>query len=356
MPTSAAKSLETVGDLPFRWIVEQSLAGIYVIQDEVFRYVNPTFLVMLGRNEDEVIGHGLEAIARPNEARKIIENVRRRINGEIAQIRYVVELQHRDGRSVFMEVDGARMEFQGRAAVVGIGLDISEATQRKRELERSRQQLRELTAYINTMREAQRGKLARELHDQLGGMLSSLKLDINRLKRKANSDELLDLTREIECTAQNAIDTVRRLAEDLRPGVLDHLGLLAAIKGHLQAFQKQSEIKCILNPEELPVELSQTVATAAYRIFQEALTNIGKHSGAQTVTVNLTVSCGVLRMQIDDDGVGIENTKPRRAALGLLGMAERARELGGSIEFGTGVPRGTRVLLHLPANYEADES
>ena len=176
-------------DLPFQWIVEQSLAGIYVIQDEVFCYVNPTFLRMLGRQEADVVGRGLEAIARPEEAHKILENVRRRINGEIAHLRYVVELQHRDGHSVFMEVDGARMDFHGRPAVVGIGLDVTENMQRKGELERSREQLRELTAYINSMREAQRARLARELHDQLGGTLSSLKLDISRLTRRAATPE-----------------------------------------------------------------------------------------------------------------------------------------------------------------------
>ncbi len=335
-------------ELPFQWIVEQSLAAIYVIQDDVYTYVNPTFLAMLGRSADEVIGRGPEAIARPDEAARIRENVRRRIDGEILKLRYVVELLHRDGRTVSMEVDGARVEVGGRPAVVGIGLDVSERLGHQRELEHSRQRLQELTAYINTLREAQRAKFARELHDELGGMLSSLKMDIGRLTRRTRSPAMLGVLGEMDGVAREAIDIVRRVADDLRPAVLDHLGLLAAIRGRLEQFQRRYGVKCILEPEELELPLPQSHANNIYRICQEALTNVGRHARARTLSVHLAWDGAVFVLTIDDDGVGFAATVPRPGAMGLLGMGERARELGGTLEFLPRRPRGTRLVLRVP--------
>lgn len=254
-------------ELPFEWIVEQSLAGIYVIQDEVFAYVNPTFLRMLGKAREAVVGHGIEAIAAPAEARKILDNVRRRIDGEIDQLRYVVALTHEDGHGVFMEVDAARMRYRGRPAVVGIGLDVTEQILRARELERSRAELVELTAYINTVREEQRARFARELHDELGGMLGSLKMDIARLRRRTEQVAGRQILDDMEAVTREAIATVRRISEDLRPAVLDHLGLLEAIRGQLRQFQQRHDIRCVLESDELPIELPQAQATAVYRIF-----------------------------------------------------------------------------------------
>lgn len=335
-------------ELPFQWIVEQSLAAIYVIQDDVYTYVNPTFLAMLGRSAGEVIGRGPEAIARPDEAARIRENVRRRIDGEILKLRYVVELLHRDGRTVSMEVDGARVEVGGRPAVVGIGLDVSERLGHQRELEHSRQRLQELTAYINTLREAQRAKFARELHDELGGMLSSLKMDIGRLTRRTRSPAMLGVLGEMDGVAREAIDIVRRVADDLRPAVLDHLGLLAAIRGRLEQFQRRYGVKCILEPEELELPLPQSHANNIYRICQEALTNVGRHARARTLSVHLAWDGAVFVLTIDDDGVGFAATVPRPGAMGLLGMGERARELGGTLEFLPRRPRGTRLVLRVP--------
>ncbi|MFV0662860.1 PAS domain-containing sensor histidine kinase [Denitromonas sp.] len=339
---------QSAAEVPFQWIVEQSLAGIYVIQDEVFAYVNPTFLRMLGKTEAAVVGHGIEAIAAPDEARKILDNVRRRIDGEIDQLRYVVALTHEDGRGVFMEVDAARMTYRGRPAVVGIGLDVTEQVRRSRELERSRAELVELTAYINTVREVQRAKFSRELHDELGGMLGSLKMDITRLRRRTELPEARAIIDDMAVVTREAIATVRRISDDLRPGVLDHLGLLEAIRGKLLTFQKRHDIACVLEPDELPVELPQEQATAIYRIFQAALTNVGEHAGATGVSVSLSYQDGMLSLSIEDNGVGIDATTPRCGAMGLLGMSERAREMGGELTVEPVSPRGTRVALRVP--------
>ncbi|MCZ4306537.1 PAS domain-containing sensor histidine kinase [Zoogloeaceae bacterium G21618-S1] len=339
-------------ELPFQWIVEQSLAGIYVIQDEVFVYVNPTFLHMLGKTEDAVVGHGIEAIAEPDEARKILDNVRRRIDGEIDQLRYVVALTHEDGHGVFMEVDAARMRYRGRPAVVGIGLDVTEQIGRARELERSRAELVELTAYINTVREVQRAKFARELHDELGGMLGSLKMDISRLRRRTDTPEGLLIIDDMASVTREAIATVRRISDDLRPGVLDHLGLFEAIRSKLLDFQKRHDIACVLEPDELLVDLPQAQATAIYRIFQVALTNVGEHARATEVSVSLVAADGVLNLSIEDNGVGIDATTPRRGAMGLLGMSERAREMGGVLMVEAVAPQGTRVALSVPVGRE----
>jgi signal transduction histidine kinase len=238
--------------------------------------------------------------------------------------------------------------FRGRPAVVGVGINITEQLQQQEALRQSRERLRELAAYINTVREEQRTRIARELHDVVGGMLTSMKLDIQRINRRTDDPEMKTIVGDLLLLAQESIDTVRNISEDLRPGALDHLGLGSALQAMLHQFSERTEVICQLLAEGFDVQLSQARATAVYRICQEALTNIARHAGATQVIVRLESSAGWLTVEIEDNGRGFTSLTPTGKSIGLVSMAERAREFGGSLASRPGATGGICLILCLP--------
>ena len=335
-------------DIPFRGIVEQSLAGMYVIQDEVFQYVNATFAGMLGYTPEEMTGMHLRQAVMPEMQDETVANFHRRVSGEVPSIRYTTIGRHRSGESVHLEVHGSSVLYRGRPAVVGVGVNVTEQLRQQQALQQSRERLRELAAYINTMREEQRARIARELHDVVGGMLTSMKLDIQRINRRTDDPELKAIVADLLHLAQESIDTVRTISEDLRPGALDHLGLGAAVQAMLRQFSERTEVASQLLAEGFDVQLSQARATAAYRICQEALTNIARHAGATQVVVRLSSGAGWLTVEIEDNGRGLASLTPTGKSIGLVSMAERAREFGGSLASRPGTAGGTCLILRLP--------
>lgn len=340
--------MDTEFEIPFRGIVEQSLAGMYIIQDEVFQYVNATFAAMLGYTPEEMTGMHLRQAVYPEMQAATIANFHKRISGEVPSIRYTTLGWHRNREPVHLEVHGSSVIYRGRPAVVGVGVNITEQLQQQEALRQSRERLRELAAYINNVREEQRARIARELHDVVGGLLTSMKLDIQRIRRR-NADPAIDeIVNGLLELAQESIDVVRSISEDLRPGVLDHLGLRAALEGALRQFSERSEVASELQAgEHLPV-LPQPLATAVYRICQEALTNIARHAGATRVVLRLAYAAPELRVEIEDNGRGLISLTPTGKSIGLLSMAERAREFGGCLATRPGAAGGTCLSLRLP--------
>ncbi|WP_418647920.1 PAS domain-containing sensor histidine kinase [Thauera butanivorans] len=335
-------------DIPFRGIVEQSLAGMYVIQDELFQYVNATFASMLGYTPEEMKGMHLRQAVYPEMQEATIVNFHKRISDEIPSIRYTTIGWHRNREPVYLEVHGSCVMFRGRPAVVGVGINITEQRQQQEALRLSRERLRELAAYINTVREEQRARIARELHDVVGGMLTSMKLDIQRIQRRASDPEMQRIVGDLLVLAQESIDTVRTISEDLRPSALDHLGLRAALDAMLRRFSERTELRYVLAAGDADIDLPQARATAVYRICQEALTNIARHAQARQVHVRLSSTAGWLQVEIEDDGRGLHSQTPTGKSLGLLSMAERAQEFGGELSFRCGQAGGTCLILRLP--------
>lgn len=335
-------------DIPFRGLVEQSLAGMYVIQDEVFSYVNNTFAGMVGYTPQEMIGRHVSAVVPEAALDEVIRNYHRRVSGEVESIRFITQGLHRNGSIVHIEVHGSRLLYQGHPAVVGVGIDVTDRVRREKELRLSQERLRELAAYINTVREEQRSRIARELHDVVGGMLTSMKLDIQRIARRVQDKELKQITDDLLGLAQETISQVREISECLRPGQLDHLGLVAALRVALKEFADRTGVIGTLTPDELELHLSQSQATCVYRICQEALTNISRHAQASQVAVRLHVVDGWLQMEIEDDGQGMPNRTPTGKSIGLISMAERAREFGGHLKIRSGEAGGTCLEVTIP--------
>lgn len=335
-------------DIPFRGLVEQSLAGMYVIQHENFHYVNNTFAGMVGYTPQEMIGLHVSAIVPADALDEVVRNYHRRVSGEVESIRFVTRGVHKNGGIVYIEVHGSRLLYQGQPAVVGVGVDVTDRVRREEELRVSQERLRELANHINSVREEQRARIAMELHDVIGGMLTSMKLDIQRIARRVQGEELKQITDDLLALSRDTIAQVREISDCLRPSLLEHFGLLAALRDDLKKFAERTGLNCILTPDELPLQLAQSQSIGVYRICQEALTNISRHAEASEVRIHLAQSAHWLRVEVRDNGIGIEVLTPTGKSIGLVSMAERARQLGGSLDIGSTPGGGTRLLLKVP--------
>ena len=237
---------------------------------------------------------------------------------------------------------------------VGVQLIIRDITQRKiaeQKLKESRDRLRELSAYLQTVREKERAHIAREIHDELGQMLTALKLELALLKRRLPTAQSLLETSVTEMIGMvdKTIKVVRHIASELRPEILNDLGLLAAIEWQAQEYMKRSGIKIFLqfDPDEFSVDHNR--ATTIFRIFQETLTNVMRHAHATEVFVTLRRKLGGLELVVEDNGVGIdEKEAEKRWSLGIMGIKERARFWNGTVEIKGVAGEGTRVRVWIP--------
>ncbi|HWO41720.1 MAG TPA: PAS domain-containing protein [Candidatus Eisenbacteria bacterium] len=233
---------------------------------------------------------------------------------------------------------------------------ISEALKRntaEEDLRRSREALRALAARLQAVREEERTELAREIHDELSGSLTALKMDLSLIAMDLTVEQAA-LTEKIESMNRlidGTVNSVRNLASRLRPGVLDDLGLVAAIEWQARDFQKRFGIACEVSCDCDP-PLDREQSTAVFRILQETLTNVARHAGATKVCVSLKEQTGVVTLEIRDDGRGITQEEATSAnSLGLLGIRERALAFGGEVAI-AGEPRqGTTVILKMPVTF-----
>lgn len=229
--------------------------------------------------------------------------------------------------------------------------DISDRKRAEEKLKSYSEQLRSLSARLEMVREEERAAISREIHDELGQALTALKMDVAWLaerltgKPKGFREKTEAMSRLIDTT----IAAVRKISSELRPWVLDELGLTAAIEWQIQQFQSRTGIRCRLPvlPEELPLDRDRN--TAIFRIFQETLTNVARHAGATRVTVSLGTRREQVVLVVRDNGRGImEREISDPGALGILGMKERAHLFGGEIRIAGKPGRGTTVTLIMP--------
>ena len=240
--------------------------------------------------------------------------------------------------------------------IVGGISDVTEQRQAEQALESSRRQLRALSARLQSVREEERAKVAREIHDELGQVLTALKINLDWLERKLgvrdndpSLNPLLDRVVESAEIADSAISSVQKIATELRPSSLDNLGLAAALEHEAQRFQQRTGIACQVKLPAESLDLPAEVATAVFRIFQEALTNVARHAQATEVRAVVQAEADHVVLQVEDNGRGIRpEALTDKKSLGLLGMRERAAVLGGEVAIAPLQPNGTRVTLRLP--------
>ena len=337
--------------------------GIYGV-DRAGRltFVNPAAAKMFGWDAEIMIGQSLHALVVPPDLREqpleslhcpIVETI------SAGEIREQVDsaFWRKDGTS--FPVEYVSTPICERGEIVGAVVVFKDTTDRKRaeaQLQDSLRRLRKLSGRMEGIREEERGRIARELHDELGVGLTCLKIDLSRLggllgerlipRDRAKVEEKI---RGMKEQVDSTITSVQRIVAELRPGVLDDLGLVAAIEWQCRDFQRRTGIvcHCAVSHEDLRVDPEQ--ATAVFRICQEALTNVTRHAQATEVHVRLEDQGVGLLLQVRDNGRGIPQDRLVDArSFGLLGMRERAGLLGGDVQIDTQEGNGTTIAVQLP--------
>lgn len=336
--------------------------------------INPAAEQIIGVNQEEVINKPLNKIVRllSETTRKTRRNVVTRILNTGKRTEHITAsiLITKDGQEKIVS-NSAVPIFDAENKIIGVVLVFRDITEKRKieeklmreqaaravaklaelELEKSNLQLQALAAYVLKAQEEERIRLARELHDELGQALTSIRLGLELAAASLpdsgsnKTNKLLeDLCAYVETTAKD----VQRVARDLRPSVLDDFGLSAALEAYADAYAKRTQIKVDLSLDKLTRPLSKEVETAFYRIVQEALNNAAKHSGAKNISIDLTEQHAQVVLTIIDDGRGCILDTERKNSFGLLGMSERARIVGAEISLESRPNKGFWVQVTLP--------
>jgi PAS domain S-box-containing protein len=248
---------------------------------------------------------------------------------DISKRRHAEEALHR-----------ARLELEQRVS------------ERTRALSAALTQVRELSAHAHSVREEERKRIAREIHDELGSLLVGLKLDVNWLARRvADRETLARKCDSMNRLIESAVDNVGRIITDLRPSILDHQGLVAALEWQIQEFAEATELQCdpVIDVEPQAVAPQGALATAVFRIFQELLSNVARHARATAVRLHIRVTRAMLEMEVEDNGVGaLPDAFEDAKSYGVMGMRERALHFGGSLRIVSKPGQGTHARLLIP--------
>ena len=328
-------------------------------KDGIILMVNDTELTWLGYTRDEVAGKiKLTDLLTP-ASRQTFEKTFPQFMQQGLVHDIELELVRKDG-TMLVGLVSATAIYDPSGNFVMSRSTVTDITGRKR----VEQQLRDLAAHLQSVREEEKASIAREIHDDLGGTLTALKMETHQLKAGLPQDkDMMPLLEHVESISQlvsNAASLMRRIISDLRPTILDDLGLLAAIEWQATQFHKHSGIECRVNCIGDKGNLDKTRSIALFRILQEALTNVMRHSGASRVEIEFHHSDEEVVMSIIDNGCGMAENRPEtlkpKASIpyGLLGMSERVDQLGGKISFDTPPGGGfnVTVILPLPVNKE----
>lgn len=338
--------------------VEQSPVSIIITDTSGdIEYVNPATCRLTGYSPGELIGKS-PGILRPEHTpaenfTPMWETIRqgKDWHGEFRNRKKNGELYWE------MAAISAITDDHGKIThFLGVKEDITDRKRADHELQKSRAQLRALLARLQKAREDERTRISREVHDVLGQLLTGIKMDISwcqrRLPRIDNAETRSELTGKlasITMLTDSLLDSVQKISRDLRPSLLDNLGLIAALQFESRQFTHRTGIPCEITSLPESVDLSADVTTQMFRIFQEILTNVARHSHASQVSVALHRQRGELTLTVEDNGCGISpEARQDTHSLGLLGMSERAALISGRIRFHGAAGAGTKVDLTVP--------
>lgn len=343
----------------FELMVEQTLVG-FIECDTSFMITswNPSAERIFGYSAKEAIGqHVGKLIVKEEdlaERNKLWRDILRAEGG----ISIINANQTKDGRTITCEWhDTAITDHEGHViGIVSLVDDISERMEIEESLRNSREQLKHFAQHLQTVREEERVHISRELHDNLGQSLTGLKMYAFNISNKLNSellgknfDNVRNQAKEVLGIIDSIMQQVRKIAKDLRPPILDEVGLIPAIESHIREITKQTSIKYEFIKMIHTVEMDPAHSIEVFRIFQEACTNIIRHANATKIIVRIDARLNSYILEVEDNGCGIKETDiSKLKSLGLLGMKERSQVFGGNLEI-TGVEgKGTKVVLTFP--------
>jgi len=335
---------------PYLALADSSPIGIYVVQDGRFQIVRyPQFHQLESYSEDELIGMNPSTLIHPEDRDIVKENVTKMLRGERLSP-YEYRLINKNGEVRWIMERVVSIRLRGRQAVLGSFMDVTEQKAAEHEIRRSESQLRLLSRRVIEVQEEERTRISRDLHDQLGQEVVMLKVEAISLAEHLEGHPQLQARANTMVTLLDRLRaSFQRIAVSIRPEILDELGLVKAIQLQAEDFERHSGISCPVDAPTTEPHLSKPVATAAYRIFQESITNVLKHAKASQAKVKVSVQNGSVTISVEDDGVGFDLKRLSDAsALGLLGMRERARLAGGTLAIRGKLGKGAKVIARFP--------
>jgi len=328
-----------------------SLQGIFYSYDENRKFLrwNKQFEIVTCYSAKEITGM-LPTDFFEGEGRKLIKK----------RISEVFNTGYSDAEAEFVSKDGSKRPYyfkalriiiDGKPCLLGTGIDISDRKKAEQELDESYKAIRKLTGHLQNIREEERTHIAREIHDELGQQLTVLKMDVSWLNKKiGNTDDAIkEKMKSLLTMLDETVKSVRRISSELRPSLLDDLGLGAAMEWQLTEFEKRAGIKTRFTHKGEDDKLPESVKTALFRILQESLTNVARHSGAKSVEVSFVRDADSCSLSITDNGKGFDKEKAAdKRTLGILGMKERTSMIGGTYEIASASGKGTTVTVKIP--------
>jgi PAS domain S-box-containing protein len=342
----------------YKELFERESDAIMVFDSETKRFedVNNAALQLYGYNREEILR--LTAVDISAEPEETVAMMNKIIKNNVKSIKKIERYNKKKDGTVFpVEISPGIFFIGGSRKVFSVVRDISERKKYETELKRSRRQFRLLSHRHQQKLEEERKRISRQVHDGLGQDLTALKIDIAHLKEQL-TDNKMQIKNKLTYMLKrinSMIQIVKQISTDLRPGILDQLGLAAAIEWYTEDFQNRAGVKCQVNIKPSEIVLKETVATELYRILQEVLTNTARHSQAKNVNINLSMDSKSLRFTIRDNGIGFNlNQLDYHRSLGLLGMQERASAIKAKLVISNKAGKGTIVKVTLPAEYCKD--
>src|SRR5689334_1444392 len=337
----------------YRELFENARDAMYVHDlSGTYTSINHAAEKLTGYSREEIVGHNFSEFV-PAEH---IKQVRERFCNKLAQhgeTTYETEVIAKDGRRVPVEVSSRAIYENG--VIVGVQGTARDITERKQ----AQDALQMFSRQLIEAQEDERRRIARELHDQIGQVLTAVKMNLHAVQLVCDTKEAGAHIKDNVEAVDEALRLVRDLSVDLRPPLLDDLGLVTALEWYVDRYAKRTRVaaEVLIDLKDPNERFSREVETACFRIAQEALTNVARHARANSVWLRLRKKSNVLYLLVKDDGVGFDpqalrKRAPRAATLGLLGMQERAHAAGGHVEIISAISKGTEIRLELPLNLE----
>ncbi|MDP3021425.1 MAG: PAS domain S-box protein [Methylococcaceae bacterium] len=341
------ETLQSKSEAKLRAILN-NIADAIIISDDhgVIELLNPAAETTFGFAAGELTGKNVRELL-PESDRLLIDLGLTQLSDQTAvaiQLSNDINGLRKDASTFPIDFVLNKIDIDQRKLIISTIHDISES-------KLSEQLLRNFSSHLEAATEQEKTRIAREIHDQLGSILTALKMDLSWLKKQL-PEHLTESHLKISTMKQHindAMQTVREIATALRPSILDHLGLIAAIDWQLDKFKQQTGIDCTLLTSQNTIEVDEQPATAIFRIVQEALTNISQHAHATEVNVNIHTLDADLLLTITDNGCGMNQSQMHKLGrYGILGMHERVRHFGGTLTIDSAPDAGTRIKVRMP--------
>jgi PAS domain S-box-containing protein len=327
-----------------------SLPGVFYLYDRKGKFFkwNRNFEVVSGYTAKEVSTmHPLDFFYGTDK-QLLDEKIRTVFISGYADV--IADLYTKDQRKIPYYFNGSKVNFEGRDYLIGMGLDITDRIKAEYALLERTEEIEKLSAHLQDVREEERSRIALEIHDVLGQQLTALKMDSTWLKKRSGDDPIVtDRFSSMISLIDDTIKTVRRISSELRPGILDDLGLVDALEWQGAEFEKNTGITMHFDSDKSELKLERNLSTNIFRVYQEALTNITRHAHATAVQARFVCDKDFIHLIVRDNGRGIDFTAiGEKKSLGLISMKARARLFGGEVFIERAVPQGTVVTLKIP--------